>query len=128
LQRLCSDARNHAIRVTNLRCMKNANIFVDVDQTLVDAKGKLLKGAREALQKLKGKGCHLFLWSSAGADYCVKIAQTHKLTECFEGFTSKPDIIIDDMPSTCVTSLIYNVQAKKSWQELAEQIIQVHLD
>jgi hypothetical protein len=108
--------------------MKNANIFVDVDLTLVDAKGKLLGGAREALEKLKEEGCHLFLWSSNGADYCKKIAQTHKLTELFEGFTAKPDIIIDDMPSTCVTSLIYNVQAKKSWADLADQIIQVHLD
>jgi hypothetical protein len=27
--------------------MKNANIFIDVDLTLVDAKGKLFEGARE---------------------------------------------------------------------------------
>ena len=43
--------------------MKNANIFVDVDLTLVDANGKLLDGAREALQRLRDEGCHLFLWS-----------------------------------------------------------------
>jgi hypothetical protein len=29
--------------------MKNANVFVDVDLTLVDANGKLLDGAREGL-------------------------------------------------------------------------------
>src|SRR6266481_2864184 len=52
--------------------MKNANIFVDVDLTLVDASGKLLDGAREALLALKKAGCHLFLWSSVGADYCRK--------------------------------------------------------
>jgi len=107
--------------------MKNANIFVDLELTLVDAKGKLLEGAREALERLKAKGCHLFLWSSSGVDYCRKVAQTHKLTELFEGFSSKPDIIIDDMPSTCVTPLIYSVQSKKSWQDLAEQIIDKHL-
>ena len=28
--------------------MKNANVFVDVDLTLVDANGKLLEGAQEA--------------------------------------------------------------------------------
>ena len=55
--------------------MKNANIFVDVDFTLVDANGKLLEGAREALQRLRDQGCHLFLWSSCGPDYCRKIAQ-----------------------------------------------------
>jgi hypothetical protein len=29
--------------------MKNANVFIDVDLTLVDASGALLPGAREAL-------------------------------------------------------------------------------
>jgi hydroxymethylpyrimidine pyrophosphatase-like HAD family hydrolase len=43
--------------------MRNANVFVDVDLTLVDANGKLLAEAREALQRLRDKGCHLFLWS-----------------------------------------------------------------
>jgi hypothetical protein len=108
--------------------MKNANIFVDVDLTLVDANGKLLDGAREALIKLKEQGCHLFVWSTCGADYCRKIAALHGLTELFEGFTAKPDILIDDMPSTCVTSLIYNVQEEKSWRAMAERIIKKHID
>jgi hydroxymethylpyrimidine pyrophosphatase-like HAD family hydrolase len=47
--------------------MKNANIFVDVDLTLVDANRNLLTGAAEALTKLRDKGCHLFLWSTNGA-------------------------------------------------------------
>src|SRR5258708_5383309 len=80
--------------------MKNANVFVDVDLTLVDANGKLLDGAREALLALKDAGCHLFLWSSVGADYCRKVAESHHLTDLFEGFTAKPDIVVDDMPST----------------------------
>jgi hypothetical protein len=108
--------------------MKNANIFVDVDLTLVDANGKLLDGAREALVKLKEQGCHLFLWSTCGAEYCRKIAALHGLTELFEGFTAKPDILIDDMPNTCVTSLIYNVREEKSWPAMAERIIKKHLD
>ena len=83
--------------------MKNANVFVDVDLTLVDANLKLLEGAKEGLQRLHDRGCHLFLWSTAGADYCRKIANLHKLEHLFEGFTAKPDIIIDDMPATCVT-------------------------
>jgi hypothetical protein len=41
--------------------MKNANVFVDVDLTLVDANGKLLDGARQGLERLKAEGCHLFL-------------------------------------------------------------------
>jgi hypothetical protein len=56
--------------------MKDANVFVDVDLTLVDANGQLLDGAREALQRLRDEGCHLFLWSTAGAGYCRKVGDT----------------------------------------------------
>src|ERR1017187_2147935 len=89
--------------------MKNANVFVDVDLTLVDANGKLLAGAKEALLVVKDAGCHLFLWSSVGADYCRKVAEAHHLTDLFEGFTAKPDIAIDDMPSTCIPPFIYKI-------------------
>jgi hypothetical protein len=108
--------------------MKNANVFVDVDLTLIDANGKLLPGAREALQRLCEEGCHLFLWSTAGADYCRKVAQLHGLTKLFEGFTAKPDIVIDDMPGTCVTEFVYDVRQEESWPALAERIIEKHID
>jgi hypothetical protein len=108
--------------------MKNANIFVDVDLTLVDANGKPFDGAREALQRLRDEGCHLFLWSTAGPDYCRKVAHLNNLTEFFEGITAKPDILIDDMPSTCVTQFIYDVRQESSWGALAERIIDRHID
>jgi hypothetical protein len=108
--------------------MKNANVFVDVDLTLVDANGKVLDGAKEALQRLRDAGCHLFLWSSCGAEYCQKVARLHGLSELFEGFTAKPDIVIDDMPSTCVTQLVYDVRDEQSWPSLAERIIAKHID
>jgi hypothetical protein len=108
--------------------MKNANIFIDVDLTLVDANGKLLDGAREGLERLRNKGCHLFLWSTVGPEYCRKVAQLYGLTELFEGFTAKPDIIIDDMPSTCVTQLHYDVRQEQSWPALADLIIAKHVD
>ncbi len=108
--------------------MKNANIFVDVDLTLVDASQNLLPGAREALERLKEEGCHLFLWSSCGVDYCRKVAGLHGMTDLFEGFCAKPDIVIDDMPSTCASPFSYNVQQEASWQALAERIIDKHID
>ena len=108
--------------------MKNANVFVDVDLTLIDANGKILDGAKEALQRLRDEGCHLFLWSTAGADYCRKVAQLYGMTDFFEGFTAKPDIIIDDMPSTCVTQFVYDVRQEESWPALAERIIDRHID
>lgn len=108
--------------------MKNANIFIDVDLTLVDANQRLLPGAREALVNLKSKGCHLFMWSSFGTDYCRKIAELHRLTDFFEGFAAKPDIVIDDMPSTCIAPFVFNVQQERSWPALAEKIITKHVD
>jgi hypothetical protein len=108
--------------------MKNANIFVDVDLTLVDANGRLLEGVRESLQRLRNAGCHLFLWSTNGAEYCRNIAALHGLTELFEGFTAKPDIVIDDMPSTCVAPFVYGIQNETSWPAVAEQIINKHVD
>jgi hypothetical protein len=107
--------------------MKNANVFVDVDLTLVDSNGRLLLGAQEALRKLRDAGCHLFLWSTCGADYCRKVAAIHNLTDLFEGFSAKPDIIIDDMPSTCTGAFTYGV-GEQSWPELADQIIEKHID
>ena len=108
--------------------MKNANIFVDVDLTLVDAQCRLLDGAAEALCRLRDEGCHLFLWSSMGVDYARKVAASHKLTDLFEGYASKPDIIIDDMPSTAIAPFIFNVQDELSWRSLAEKIIDKHVD
>jgi len=108
--------------------MKNANVFVDVDLTLVDVNGRLLEGAREGLAALKERGCHLFLWSTCGAESCRKVAGLHGLTELFEGFSAKPDIVIDDMPSTCRTALIYDVQQEPSWPSLAKKIIAKHID
>ena len=108
--------------------MKNANVFVDVDLTLVDANGRLLDGAREALQRLQDEGCHLFLWSSVGMDYARKVAALHGLAELFEGYVSKPDIVIDDMPSTCVAPFVYDVRQEQSWGAMAERIIDKHID
>ena len=108
--------------------MKNANVFVDVDLTLVEANGKLFPGVREGLEMMKAKGCHLFLWSSVGIDYAKKVAALHQLTDLFEGYASKPDIIIDDMPQTTVAPFVFNVQEESSWPTMADRIISKHVD
>jgi ribonucleotide monophosphatase NagD (HAD superfamily) len=108
--------------------MKNANIFVDVDLTLVDANRNLLAGAREALTELRDKGCHLYLWSTNGAEYAEKVAMLHRLTDLFEGFSAKPDIIIDDMPGTVLKPFVFDVNGEASWPALAEKIIRKHID
>lgn len=108
--------------------MKNANIFVDVDLTLVDANGKILADAPEALAKLKDRGCHLFLWSTNGADYARATAQRLGLSDLFEGFAAKTDIIIDDMPGTVLNPFVFDVNSEASWPALAERIIRKHVD
>jgi len=108
--------------------MKNANIFMDVDLTLVDANKNLLAGAAEALTKLKDQGCHLFLWSTNGVDYAQKVARLHGLSGLFEGFAAKPDIIIDDMPGTVLNPFVFDVNAEASWPSLADKIIRKHID
>ena len=108
--------------------MKNANIFVDVDLTLIDANGRMLPGATEALIKLRDKGCHLFLWSTNGKEYAQKVASVLGLTAFFEGFAAKPDIIIDDMPATVLKPFVFDVNAESSWSALADKIIHKHVD
>ena len=108
--------------------MKNANIFVDVDLTLVDANKNLLPGATESLTKLRDRGCHLFLWSTNGADYARKIASLHGLTDFFEGFVAKPDIIIDDMPGTALNPFVFDVNTELSWPALTDKILSKHID
>jgi hypothetical protein len=108
--------------------MKNANIFVDVDLTLVDAQGKMLPGATEALGKLLAKGCHLFLWSTNGSAYARKTAERLRLADAFEGFAAKPDIVIDDMPGTALNAFVFDVNQETSWPSLADKIILKHID
>lgn len=108
--------------------MKNANVFIDVDLTLIDLDGKLLEGAPKALNRLKQKGCHLFLWSTAGANYARKVARRHKLNGLFDGYAAKPDIIIDDIPSTAIDPFVFNVQKEASWQSMVQKIITKHID
>lgn len=108
--------------------MKNANIFIDVDLTLIDAQGQLIEGAGEALRRFREAGCHLYLWSTAGGEYARKVAAAYQLTEFFEGFAAKPDIVIDDMPGSTQASFNYNVQEESSWPSLAERIIDRHID
>lgn len=101
---------------------------MDVDLTLIDANGKIRPGAAEALSPLKDKGCHLFLWSTNGADYSRKVARINGLEDLFEGFSAKPDIIIDDMPGTAINPFVFDVNAESSWPSLAEIIIRKHID
>jgi hypothetical protein len=80
------------------------------------------------LMTLQERGCHLFLWSSCGSEYAHKVAERHRLAGLFEGFVAKPDIVIDDMPSTTVAPFTYDVQQEGPWADLARMILIKHVD
>ena len=108
--------------------MKNVNVYVDVDLTLVDAQGFPLPDAARAMRELYDAGCHLFLWSTGGGDYCRRVAKRCGITQLFEAFLPKPDIYIDDMPSTIFHNLLFDVNAEPSWPALADKIVSQHVD
>ena len=108
--------------------MKNANVFIDVDLTMVDQNGKLLPGVRSGLALLLEKGCHLYLWSTCGVDYCRNTAKAHKLEEFFEGYAAKPDIIVDDMPFTVLNPFHFDVNRDGRWERTAQEILRKHID
>jgi hypothetical protein len=107
--------------------MRNVNVFVDVDLTLVDHDGALLPGAADAMRWLHDGGCHLFLWSTGGCQYCREVAHRYGLTELFEAFLPKPDIFIDDMPSTIFNGMLFDVRQEGGWSVLADRIVQEHV-
>jgi hypothetical protein len=108
--------------------MRNVNVFVDVDLTLVNQQGVLLPNAVEAMHTLHRAGCHLFLWSTGGADYCRLVAERAQIASLFEAFLPKPDIYIDDMPSTIFNGLLFDVQQEGDWLLLAEKIVHEHVN
>jgi hypothetical protein len=107
--------------------MKNANVFVDVDLTLIDQNGDLIEGVRESLRVLQNNGCHLYLWSTAGADYARSVAQRHQLADLFEGYAPKPDIVIDDMPASALNVFAFNPEQEEGWESMVKKIISKHL-
>jgi hypothetical protein len=107
--------------------MKNVNIFVDVDLTLVDAQQVIRAGAIDATQHLYDAGCHLFLWSTGGAAYCRQIAERYGIAHLFDAFLPKPDIYIDDMPATIFNGLLFDASGDEEWLVLAQRIARDHV-
>jgi hypothetical protein len=56
------------------------------------------------------------------------LAGANGIADLFEGFSAKPDIVIDDMPGTCVAPFVYNLGREGGWLELATGIIEKHID
>ena len=100
------------------------NVCIDVDLTLIDEGGELLPGVIDALTKLRQAPCELTLWSAAGAEYAKAVAARHKLEGYFQGFAGKPDVAIDDDPSSLNLRKLIVKKPDDHWNDLHEQTIQ----
>ncbi len=100
-------------------------IFVDVDDTLVRSAGSKrfpMRSMIERVLELHGAGMRLYCWSSGGAGYAHRSAVELGLADCFVGFLSKPDLLIDDQPSVpgkTLACLHPNEAASMSVEEIA---------
>lgn len=80
------------------------NVFFDVQGTLISG-GEPRPHAREVFQEIEGLGHHVYLWSSAGSDYCARAADLLGLQDIAYGYYSKSgpipvtvDFVVDDQP------------------------------
>lgn len=108
--------------------MKNVNVFVDVDLTLIDAFGAPLPGSVEGVRRLQAAGCHLFCWSTGGANYAESVAQRLGIRDCFEAFIPKPDIVIDDAPASVRAFLDFIPGSPDEWEQMVGRLVTRHLD
>jgi hypothetical protein len=76
------------------------NISIDVDGTLLEANGQPAHNVREKLLRLKSQAHRVQLWSTGGAEYAQKMAMKYKLDGLFDGYATKPDVAIDDIPDS----------------------------
>jgi len=80
--------------------MQNRTVYIDVDDTLVHTFGTKripLTHTIDFVRKLKESGVTLYCWSKAGAVYAKATAEELNLINCFDGFLTKPDVVIDDL-------------------------------
>jgi hypothetical protein len=69
---------------------------IDVDLTIIDENENLLPGVVEGLKALKDKDYFLTLWSHGGEERARTIARKHHLCCFFDGYATKPDLLLDD--------------------------------
>ena len=66
-------------------------------------------------------------WAQAGL-LAPSIVRLHKLETLIEGCCPKPDIIIDDMPSTVINPIHFDVNRDGGWKNTVAEILKKHVD
>jgi len=98
-------------------------ISIDVDLTLLNEHGELFPSAVEGLKALKNKGYLLTLWSYGGEEYARLISKKHDLDGFFEGYATKPDMVIDDDFEALSQLPAIDSRTAKDWSQIVERTI-----
>jgi len=104
------------------------NIYMDVDDTLINCNESVDPRAAETLRqivwKLRGDypDSDLYLWSGAGGAYAREMAEKHKLAGFFKAFLGKPDVVIDDRPSSVFPRRAVVWKGDAQWQKIIPTI------
>ena len=75
-------------------------VYVDVDDTFVRSASSKRIGMPAVIQhvrELKEQGAVLYCWSSGGSEYARQSAHEFGISDCFEAFLPKPNVLLDDM-------------------------------
>ncbi|MEI9961737.1 MAG: hypothetical protein WDM76_11570 [Limisphaerales bacterium] len=91
--------------------------------TLINEIGELLPNAVDGLKALKEKGYSLTLWSYAGEDYARLTAKKHGITNLFDGYATKPDLVIDDDAEALSQLPVIDPQISKNWIRTSQKAI-----
>jgi hypothetical protein len=84
-------------------------IFVDVDDTIVRSVGTKripIPLVVQHVKELKQQGAVMYCWSSGGAAYAKQSAEEFGISDCFEAFLPKPNVLLDDCLMTSWPRLI----------------------
>ena len=104
------------------------NIFIDVDGTLLNCNECVDPRAAETLQQIVLRlradypDSNLYLWSGCGGAYAQEKAEEHELSGYFKAFLGKPDVVIDDDPSSAFPQRAIVWKGDAQWQNLLQSL------
>jgi hypothetical protein len=74
--------------------------FIDVDDTLIRSVGAKEIPVPPSIKKVKelhAEGWVLYCWSSGGAEFAQRTAESLGIASCFKAYLPKPNLMLDDM-------------------------------
>jgi len=104
------------------------NIFMDVDGTLLNSNEGVDPRAAETLRQIVLRlhadypDSNLYLWSGAGGAYAKEKAEEHNLGGFFKAFLGKPDVVVDDDPSSVLPGKAIAWKGDAQWQQIIPTI------